>query len=74
MAKLEALRRRLRQQSATNDQDDGEDRQDVWGALYTLGFMLALGMNFSKLGWSWGLLYSLASWADVGYLIMPAIK
>ncbi len=50
------------------------DREDFGGALYTLGILLALGMNFSKIGWSWRLLYSLASWADVGYLVMPAIK
>lgn len=55
-----------------NKTDLSED--SIWGPLYTLGFMLALGMNFFKFGWSWNLLYSIASWADVGYLVMPAIK
>ena len=58
---LEALRR-IEKASAETTAKIGSS---FWGA----GVLLAGGMNYARDGWD-GILWSLLSWANVGYLLV----
>lgn len=58
---LEALKRIEK----SNDATAAKIGSAFWGA----GFLLAAGMNYGRGGWD-DILWSLLSWANVGYLLV----